>query len=160
MGIDLYAINNPASGTVTKSDTSRRTLGDIACPAPRLKDPTDIPNDGTVPGWGDGGAARKRHEHLSALGKKGATTLAARKEIKEIADDPSFDASLAGTRARIEKAVALTSIVVLRHAEDGSVAADHFDQLSKLASTMRSLDATTPLDPAKLTDEQLVDAAK
>lgn len=89
-----------------------------------------------------------------------ASSRAIRIATDEILSDPEFDHSLAASRTRLEKALAIGSEVALRRAENGLANADDAEILSKMAGMYRTLANTLPqksLD--EMSDEELTAAA-
>lgn len=85
---------------------------------------------------------------------------AARIATDELLNSPDFDVSMAASRARLEKALALGSEMALRRAENGLCNEDDAEILSKMASMYRTLANTLPqksLD--EMSDEELTAAA-
>jgi len=79
-----------------------------------------------------------------------------RRDIDTMLADPSFDASLAASRKRLEQALAIGSEIALRQAQSGLAADGAIDLIKDMASTYKTLASTEPTtDPAQLGDEAL-----
>lgn len=146
MGDSDYCCYRCSTGKIPKA-------GDLVhrWPRPRLSPHPDTTEPTTTL------TPHQRHQLRldTEAGHKGARTMAARKAISDVASDPNFKDDLAASRKRIERALALASVVIERLAENGAVAEDFFEKLQKLAATHKSLSSTVEIDLDKLTDEQL-----
>ena len=95
-----------------------------------------------------------RTDHRSA--EKRRVTLSAQSASERFSFDINFDASLGGSRLRLEQALAIGSESVLTLVKDGQLTEDVVERIARFAAIYRTLASTLPTtDPKELDDETL-----